>query len=149
MDPLSVSTTVASLIGISFKLAKSLNDLRAKFQRTQRTVSSLCGECSITTAGLSLLQELMLTRSDIFGSSIQSRQDLLQCFSATMFNMAQTFSVLDIELEKLTGVGDPPDRLGITARMRFMWIEDDLKGLIQEIRDQRDALGFLMDCVQL
>lgn len=66
-----------------------------------------------------------------------------------MFNMAQTFSVLDIELEKLTGVGDPPDRLGITARMRFMWIEDDLKGLIQEIRDQRDALGFLMDCVQL
>jgi hypothetical protein len=66
-----------------------------------------------------------------------------------MINMAQTFSILDAELERLTGVGDPPDRLSITARLRFMWIEDDLKGLIQEIRDQRDALSFLINCVHL
>ena len=146
-DPLSIAVGITSLIGVSLKLSHGLKDVCAKFQRAPQTISSLYRECSNTSTGLVTLNRLLQSRANVLVSAQESNQDFLACFDLTIVNMAQTFSVLDDQFHKLSG-GD--DSLGkLSLRMRFMWIDGELNTLMQELRDQRSALVFLIECIQL
>ncbi|KAE8451754.1 hypothetical protein EG329_003211 [Mollisiaceae sp. DMI_Dod_QoI] len=59
------------------------------------------------------------------------------------------FSLLDEELNKVEAELAKPNKRGFRRRARYLWNEDYLKELAQQIRDQRSSISFLLDCVKL
>ena len=70
---------------------------------------------------------------------------MLESFEAVTVTMARAFSLVDSELGKLS---KDDARQTIAFRLRFMWVESDLNEMMSQIRDQRDALLFLIQLVQ-
>ncbi|KAK1766526.1 ankyrin-1 [Phialemonium atrogriseum] len=138
-DPLSIATGTASLLAASLKLSHGLIVLRSRFQKVPETVSGLCNELQLTSIGLDALTSA--------SSNDQARRNLLQCVEATTVSMAKSFSVLDTEIAKLNK-DDPAESQSVAWRLRFMWVESDLNGLMVQVRDQRSSLSFLMQVVQ-
>jgi hypothetical protein len=100
-DPPSITAGVFSLAAASWKIGSNLRVLHNKFQRAPETISGLVTEFGATTAGLGQLQVLFQTRGDILrtGAGEVERNHAMQCFDATIVDMAQTFSRLNMELD--------------------------------------------------
>jgi hypothetical protein len=147
-DPLSIMTAAASLFAASLKLSRSLILLRSRFQKVPETVSGLSNEIQLTSLGLGELESLLRSRQDVLASGSQNsrvRHNMLKCIEATTVSMAKSFSLLDAELGKLAR--DGKESKGISWRLRFMWVESDLDGIMVQVRDQRSSLSFLMQLV--
>ncbi len=149
-DPLSITAGVVSLVAAAWKISGNLRALQTKFQRVPQTVSGLVTEFQATAVGLGQLNELLQAKGDVLkigpaGTEEVDRTPLLQCFDAMMVDMAQTFSLLNMELAKL----DRGEARLLALRMRFLWVESDLVEYTTRIRDQRSSLLFLMQSIQL
>ncbi|KAK1749808.1 ankyrin-1 [Echria macrotheca] len=145
-DPLSITAAVFSLAAASWKIGSNLKVLRNKFQRAPETMSGLVTEFDATTAGLGQLQALFRT-TDILRTEAgeDARNHAMQCLDAIIVDMAQTFSRLNVELDKL-GKGET---LTLALRMRFLFVESDLVEYMTRIRDQRSALSFVLHSIQM
>jgi ankyrin repeat protein len=105
---------------------------------------------SVTYASLVQLNHIFRPPTQVLDAIDQEgRVFVLQGFDLATIGIAQTFSFLDPQIQKLAGGIDATGRMSLGARARFMWGESDLRTMMQELRDQRDALGHLIACLQL
>ncbi|GAB1318562.1 Ankyrin-1 [Madurella fahalii] len=148
LDPISLATGVTALVAAAWNISISVRNLQTKFQRVPETVSGLAAEFRATAAGLGQLDRLLRSRpTALLGSdgTVAEHHHLLQCLDAVTFEMARTFSLIDVELTKLT----KDDARLLALRLRFLWVESDLNGYMAQIRDQRSSLVFLMQFIQM
>ena len=59
-----------------------------------------------------------------------------------------TISVLDNELDKVLKQSGSEGKLSFHQRVKFLWNEEGLKGAMEELRGQREALNLLVTVVQ-
>jgi len=149
MDPLSIAGGVLSLVSSGFKISRSLNTLRNKYKSAPATLSALSVECSVTCAALYQIQDLLTSRPEFLTSQSDSRSMLTDMFELALLGCAATFSVLDEELTKVEYDGKKGVfKVGFKSRLKLIWNEDTLKELLQQMRDQRSSIGFLIETVQ-
>lgn len=149
-EPLSIIAGVASLVTVCVKISQGLSTLKDKFQFAQRTIALLGSECSATCMGLSQLHSAFQNRPEILNTFGHSREELIICFDMVTWGIADTFSSLDTELTRLNiEMSKGGNRLGFLRKGRYLWNEDRVQSLAQQIREQRSSLSFLLQGIQL
>jgi hypothetical protein len=149
-EPLSIITGVASLVAVCVKISQSLTTLKGKYYFADLSITSLVVECSNTGLGLSQLQSALQSRPDILDTQGYSRDDVVNNFNMAIWGVAAVFSLLDAELKRLeSGSMETSTWMGFRKKSRYLWNEDRLKELAQQIREQRSSISFLLQMVNL
>ena len=137
------------MVSSAYKISRSLHALRNKYKSAPAALAAISAECSVTCAALYQIQQLLSAHPEFVSSESDSRSDLRDLFELAILGCAATFSVLDEELTKLEyDAKQTGFRVGFKSRVKMMWNEDTLKELLQQMRDQRSSIGFLIETVQ-
>jgi len=148
MDPLSISSAIGGLVTVCGRTITTCRAIVSSIQDAPRILSSIQAECSTTREALSHIF-MLINKSDTTALTHLSSNVLLsQSFDVALTGCTVTFSVLDNELDKVLKQSGSEGKLGFHQRAKFMWNEEVLKGAIEELRGQRDALNLLVMVVQ-
>lgn len=151
MDPLSITATVASIVGVCLKTAKSLSDLRDKYQDAQMTIIAIHTESSVIGATLSKIQCLLLNNPEALTPKMQDdpQIEVKATFDIALTGFSMIYSCIEIEVEKLrshaTESGDP----GWKAKSKFLWNEDTMKRHLDHLHGQQTTLTLLISVLQM
>jgi hypothetical protein len=148
VDPISVVSGIAGVATGCTKIVQSLNTLKDKFKFAEQTIASLSTECFITSVGLSQLQSALQNSPDLLITLSNSQDELTTCFEMGIWCIAKMFSLLHDDVSKLNEKSHMGYKLSFGTKARYMLIEDSLKERLQQIRDQRSSLHFLLECVK-
>lgn len=107
-------------------------------------ISAIYSESTIISASLGHIQSLVLKSPDAISSSLQSRPELDSAFDTALTGCMLVFSVLDDEIQRLNQNPNDPKR-----RMVYLWKEDTMKELLQQLRGQQTALTLLVQALQM
>lgn len=130
------------------RVISTCRDIISSFQDAPRVLSSIQTECSTTREALSHIFMLINRTESIALADLSSNTLLSQSFNIALTGCTITFSALDIELEKILGSSENGKTLGLHERAKFIWKEDVLNAVMEELRGQRDALNLLVSVVQ-
>ena len=148
MDPLSISSAIGGLVTVCGRTITTCQAIVSSIQNAPRILSSIQAECSTTREALSHIF-VLINKSDTTALAHLSSNVLLsQSFDVALTGCTVTFSVLDNELDKVLKQSGSEGTLGFHQRAKFVWHEDVLKGAMEELRGQRDALNLLVTVVQ-
>ena len=147
MDPLSITTTVGSVVMTCAKLVKTVNEIIGKFSDAPMTVTAIASECAVLSAALSHIQDLATQNADAFVSRLKSQSNFTTTFDTALAGCTLVFSVLETHLHDITKGKDPGDidRMG---KAMAVWKEDNLKELLQQLRGQQIAINLLLTALQ-
>ncbi|EPS45508.1 hypothetical protein H072_528 [Dactylellina haptotyla CBS 200.50] len=160
-DPLSLIATIGSLVGVSLKIASEVNSICESYSSASGTLSSLSVECSVTTAVLQRLENLLRSRPELLSASSSSFQnnirpgaslsiDLQQSFEVAAKGISKSLTKLGTDIQSITrnSGGNTGGRLSFLGKAKFVWNEDDLKLSLTNLQNQRSSLQFLIECIQ-
>ncbi|CAG8984162.1 hypothetical protein HYALB_00008164 [Hymenoscyphus albidus] len=128
MDPLSITSTVASIVGICLKTAKSLSDLRDKYKDAEMTILAIHSETSVIGATLSKIQCLLLTNPEALSPKIQEDPgiEVKATFDVALTGCAMIYSCIEIEVGRLRSYAAESDHPSWKAKSKFLWNEDTM-----------------------
>ncbi|CAG8959751.1 hypothetical protein HYFRA_00001657 [Hymenoscyphus fraxineus] len=151
MDPLTITTTVASIVGVCLKTAKSLSDLRDKYKDAEMTILAIHSETSVIGATLSKIQYLLLNNPEALTPQVQEdpRMEVKATFDVALTGCAMIYSCIEIEVEKLRSYADESDHPGWTDKSKFLWNEDTMKRHLDNLRGQQITLTLLVSILQI
>jgi len=144
LEPVSVLTTVTTLIGVSYRLTTGVNALVNRYQQANLTLTTLATECSTTQIALTNIERFLRARPDFLSHGVVARG----CLQTSIGTWASIFSVLDSELARINRGTPSIPRINIRGRMRFLLNEDRLKEISNQLRDLRSSIGFLLESAQ-
>ena len=147
MDPLSIATTVGSVVMTCAQVIKTVNDLVGKYNDAPMTMTAISSECSVLSAALSHIQDLATQNADVFASRLKSQTNFAKTFDTALSGCAVVFSVLDTQVQDITKGKDGGniDRMG---KAKAVWKEDTFKELLQQLRGQQIAINLLLTALQ-
>ena len=147
MDPISIATTVGSVVMTCAQLVKKVNEITGKFSDAPMTMTAIAAECSVLSAALSHIQDLATQNGDAFVSRLKSQSNFTTILDTALAGCALVFSVLDTQIQEITKGKDPGDidRIG---KAKAVWKEDSLKELLQQLRGQQIAINLLLTALQ-
>lgn len=149
MDPISITGTVLSITARCLTTAKALYDLRGKYKSAQTTISAICSECTVISASLTRIRSLVVQNTDVLSTQLSFRPELGTAFDTALTGCMVVFRVLDDEVKKLTSGGDGTAKLGFKVKARYLWDEETMKELLQQIRGQQTAISLLIQALQM
>lgn len=144
MDPLSAVASASALIFASIRVAKGLHDLREHYRSAGTMITSLTSECTILHVALSQIQRLAL--EDSFFVRLKSQPDLRDSLELALLSCAQTFSAMDEEIRELSKSQEQKDE--IFLRLKYLWNEDKMGEILQQLRCQQNSLNLLLTTLQ-
>ena len=145
MDPLSITASVVGLTATCVQTAKTLSDLKDKFQNASLTISAICTETTIISASLSQIQSLMLGNPDGLSNKLQQRPDLESTLDQSLTGCYIVFDVLQAEVQKLLEFSPPgSSEFGLRTKLRYMWNESTMQDILTQIRGLQTALTLLL-----
>jgi hypothetical protein len=139
MDPLTITSTVISISARCISTAKAVYSLREKYKEAQMTITAIYSETTVISASLGHIQGLTTKDPEALRSNFQSRPELEQTFDQALTGCVLVYSILDDEVQKLHHAADTAP-----GRVRYMWKEETMKELLQQIRGQQTALTLLI-----
>ena len=147
-EPLSIIVGLASLISVCLKVSRGVKTVAEKYQAVNNTLSALSVECSVTSAALSQIEQMLAAKQASHLIVSQDRSEIRLVLELALSGCAATFAVLDQELNKFERSRPSGNRLGFKTRTKYLWNEDTLKEVLQQMRDQRSSINFLIDVIQ-
>lgn len=148
MDPLSVAVSVASLLGASAGVIKTISDLKSKYSRAHSTLSAVSVECAVITATLAQFE--CAVKGDLSGSSrckalrdlglAQAIRDAFECCDVTLVALADTL--------RRYGVGATGRGLSWGSKVRSMFKDQELQDRLQTLRSLNQAMTALFTVMQ-
>ena len=151
MDPLSVTASVAGIAGACLATAKTLNDLRSKYQNAQMTIAAICSETVVIGTTLAKIQSILLNNPQVLTNEIHGTPglEIQATFDIALTGCAVIYSCLDVEVQKLKfsakGANDP----GWAEKAKFVWEEDTMKELLGNLRGQQTSIALLVSILQM
>ncbi|KAK2756183.1 hypothetical protein FQN54_005591 [Arachnomyces sp. PD_36] len=145
MDPLSITTSVASLLVACSQVVRIATDIRGKYKTASLTISSIATECGTVTTALSHLQVLAITRPEPFDSNTTNM------FECVMTGCKLTLSVLEEYVTELSeGATDmsTPVPMTVKSKAKVVWNEPEMKELLQQLRGHQSSLTLLLTVLQ-
>ncbi|OAP58341.1 hypothetical protein AYL99_07431 [Fonsecaea erecta] len=152
MDPLSVATAASSLVFCVVRSGKALAGIYEKYHDAQRCVFMMQTECTVLAAALSQLQMHFSTVSRSAAGAMDRYPDfVVEAIDLALVGCTLTLSVLSKEIENLTtadsGNNNPLDKAARLARgkkIKYVWKEDTMNELLEQLRGQSAALNLLL-----
>jgi hypothetical protein len=148
MDPLSITAAVASLIFTCAKVTKCFQAVKSTYSSAPTTITSMTSECAVISTALSQIQSLVLKDPIILSSHLSSQNSLQTCFENVLTGCTLTMSVIEEEIGKLIEGEQGMGTVGFKAKVKFIWKEDMMVDLLQQIRGQQSALSLLTTVLQ-
>lgn len=148
MDPLSITASVTALTSSCLKTAKAIGDLREKFKYAQTTISALYAESTVICASLSQIQNLVLCRPEALRSQMRERSDLIATFDIAVTGCMVIYAILDDEIQGVLSSYSDTD-MGWVDKAKFLWKEDFMRDLLQQLRGQQHAIALLIQTLQM
>lgn len=129
--------------------AKTLSNLRDKYQNAASTITAICAECSSISASLSQIQNLLVRDSGILDSHLTNRPELRETFDTALTGCEVVYACLEEEIQRLCAGAHGADAMTWRVRCRFIWREDTMRDLLSQLRGQQMALNLLIQMLQL
>ena len=148
MDPLSISTAVASLVTTCTNAATLCNALIGKYKRAPKTLASIRTECTTVKAGLSYVYFLINRDAELFSSQLHAEGPLAETIDVALTGCTVTFSLLDCELQKLYNKSSDREGLRWKDKMRYIWDENLAKELLDQMRGLQSAVSLVLNAIQ-
>jgi hypothetical protein len=149
MDPIGVVTNVISL----FDVIKRLDGLREKYKNAPGDVDAIVRECIHTEGMLHLIKNILKDNPESIDST-STGKSLRTYFDRFAKGIERILKDYKKELAKLgtengNGNGNGKSKFGFFEKTKFIWKEDYFKDTLQELRDMRDLVRFVMETMQL
>ena len=145
MDPISITAAVAGLTAFCFTVAKTVQDMEAKYRGANAMISAICQESSLLAISLSQMQELLQADPEAFlsamkapGLEVKLDSILTGCF--TVFKVLQNVYVQDLQ--------HVLPNLGFRARFRYFWDRNPVQDILSQLRGMQTGLIFLLSILQ-
>ncbi|KAF2145327.1 uncharacterized protein K452DRAFT_355813 [Aplosporella prunicola CBS 121167] len=151
MDPVTALGLTSSVVEITahcLKAATALDELRQKYESAERTITAFCAESTGISASLSQVQSLLLRDPVNDPSYLKNRPELLPAFDTALTGCEVVYACLDEEIQRLVLGAVNTDNLTWKVKARFVWKEDVMKELLQQLRGQQAALNLLIQALQ-
>jgi hypothetical protein len=143
MDPLSITAATSSLVFSVVKNGRVIATLFEKFQEAQRCLFMIQTECTVLAAALSQLEVLFSRPPD--SRPMQYPDHALEALDLSLVGCTLTFSVLSQEIDALAaGVDDSNAKMTKGKRVKYLWKEEPMNELLQQLRGQSSALTLLL-----
>ena len=129
MDPLSICSSVATIVLNSAKLAKSFHELKASYTGSSDTVAAICRECSLAHLALSQVQSI-ITKDTSVGIPDTRRHPFSGIFTELvpiLDSLDAAISKLDDEAVKIQIGLNRTGSHAFTAKLDYLWNEDRSK----------------------
>ena len=148
MDPITIGTTVASLVATFTKGAQTCNALLSKYKYAPQMLASIHTECTTIKLALSHVYWLVNSNTELLSSQLDARGPLAETFDVALTGCTVTFSLLDTELQKLCQQSKDKDTYKAKDKMKFMWNEDLTRSLLDDMRGLQGAVTLLLTALQ-
>ncbi|CAI6330844.1 unnamed protein product [Periconia digitata] len=142
MEVAGVSLALPPLLAECGKLAKQCHDLQSKYQHAPASLSYIITECNAVTYNISELKDL-----DIRHLRECKREAFRRHIDSQVLGCISLLSTIEQDLESFRGVAEdegvivgPSRRFRRRDRMRFVWNEDHVMGLLQKLRGLETSL---------
>lgn len=145
MEPLSIAAGVAAISNHCIRTARAIWLLKEKYQHAEQTISDICSESQVIIAGLGQIQAILSSNSEALRMQFKSQAALEATFDAALSGCTQVYSVLDIEILKLSS----NEGSSVKAKVQCVWKKEIMDDLLQQIRGRQTALGLLVSALQL
>jgi len=100
MDPVSITASIAGIVGVCLQVVVSLDKLRIKLRNAHVTITALSSQCCAIKVGLSEIQTLLLGNH-----SIGNRPDIVPTLDSTLTGCLVVLTCFDETLNKLSAAG--------------------------------------------
>jgi hypothetical protein len=148
MDPVSLTAAVATLSFTCAKVTKCFHALKASFRIAPVTIISMITECTTICTALSQIQSLVLKDPVALSSRMTPYSSLTTSFDDALTGCMLTLSVIEDELGGMVEGERGAGTIGFRAKVNFVWNEDTMVALLQQIRGQQVAMGLLIAVLQ-
>lgn len=165
MDPLTITATVSTLIIAIVKTGKSLSLLFDYYTSAHRCLFLIQTECTVLAAALAQIQSHfgLSDHDGAIGSATaggnsgagKARElppSLVGALDLSLLGCTMTIEVLTSEVNPMVGEGQLQSTLNPAkgkkkAKAKYVWREESMNGLLQQLRGQSMALGLLLKAV--
>lgn len=139
---------VGSLIPLSIKIAKSLDDAKTKYSHASLMIASISSECSVLAVALGQIEKVVKRDNKNLSSKLDpATSDLNISLELALGGCRTILLSLDEEVKKITGAkGSHP--LKWKSKVKYVWNEAGMKDLLITLRGQQAALHLLLAALQ-
>ena len=149
-DPLSLVATILSLVTGCGKVTAVLRDLKQSYSDAPSVLQALAVDCTTTTVVLQRLEHVLRSNPQLLAAPSRGTQNLKSSFETLVQDISNSIHRLGQEVGHIAIVAkDGSVDMSNSSRAKFMWKEEFLRSSLQEIREYRSALSFLLDCIQM
>jgi hypothetical protein len=144
MDPLSITTSVATLLISAVRVIRAASALWSQYKDAAFMLSAISSECTVINTSLAMLQSLMVSNLENLRSRMT--ETVLSTFEVALMGCAMTISVIEEELGELFVKGDNGDMKA--RRIKYVMDQEHLKEMLQQIRGQQIGVTLLLQTYQ-
>lgn len=148
MDPFTICTTVASLVKNCGTAATTCHGLLSKYKNAPQLLASIRTECATIKTALSYVDWLVKRDTELLSSQLKAHSPLAETLDVALTGCAVTFSLLDIELQKLYDKSKDQDGYKWRDKMRYVWDEDRAKNILDHMRGLNSAVSLVLTALQ-
>ena len=143
MDVFSAVAACASLATNLVRSGRALATLYEKCRDAPHSIVMMQTECTVLAAALAQLESAMSGSRASQWSSCPS--SVVEAMDLSLTGCALTLSILEKEISKLTNViGASTSAMGKSDRVKYVWKEESMTELLQQLRGQTSALTLLL-----
>ena len=148
MDPLTICVTVAGLVKTCGTAATTCNGLLGRYKNALEILVSIRTECTAIKTTLSFVERLVKRDTKLLSSQLDAYSPLSETLDVALSGCAFTFSILDIELQKLYDSGKNHDGYKWKDKVRYLWDEDRVKNILDHMRGLQSAVNLVLTALQ-
>ena len=145
MDPVSITTTIVTLIAFCSEVANTVQNIKAKYRGANAIISGICLESSLIAINLSQMRELLEADQEAFFSAmkapgLEEKLDRILIGCLTVFTVLQNTYVQDLQ--------QTIPNLGFIAKMRYFLNKNAMQDILLQLHRMQVGLDFLLSILQ-
>jgi hypothetical protein len=148
MEVAGAAFPITPLLSTCTKIVRILHDVGKKFKRAPLMMTSIASECSLIHVALAQLRNFDWSSMSSYGDPSRTEQ-MTRATEAIILGCSLTLSVIEdyaIELQDYVDSShlSPTEQMGIMARVRVLWKEDEMRELLLQLRGYQTGLTNLL-----
>lgn len=148
MDPLTITTSVLTLVTRSISAVQTCQAYAAKYQIADLSIAAIRTECASIRIALLQIQNLI---AQSHGRNVQHQVEayVLEEYETVLSACSLTFSLLSEKLESLgfNGLNERHES-DVVSKLNFVWKGSTMESIRQSIRGQAIAITLLLTAFQ-
>ena len=152
MEAVAAVGTITALVGTCATVAKSLNDIRSKYNRAEITITAIANECTLMPTSLFQVARLIERDPQSFSAKMSTSTgteaiSLDIALQSAIDSSAMTMSLLQDNIKKCS-TKSPSGIIPWRNKTRFLWNEADMRDHLDTVRRLQQAIGTVITIIQ-